>query len=252
MNETKALKVLQTLLDEQQISVQSNGLALHFEHAQKKLLCNLIRNQTHLSGISQFGFPFDVYMRRPDLLAAAVQSQLQLNTRIFARTCSVKKLSKTEAELFLEAHHLMGATKSVSQYGLFKHDQLLAVATFSNGRKMRRLPEHLRSFELIRFCNKSGVTVSGGLTKLLQHFIREKQPGDIMTYVDAGYSTGESYLKAGFEKHEQSKETNYLVDQQTYERLPFDAEMAKNNKRYYIYQHQGNLKLVYTVRHHNH
>jgi hypothetical protein len=247
MPQTQAIAQVKKLLQALQVTMHANNLSLQFTYQQKKLNCLLIREQSEIANATHFNFPYDVFVRRPDLLAAAVQSQLQLNTRVFARTCSVQKISKPEAESFLNAHHLLGVAGSVSQYGLFKNEELLAVATFSNGRKMRRLPDHLRSFELIRFCNKSGVTVSGGLTKLVQHFIREKNPGDIMTYVDAGYSSGESYLKAGFEKKDRSKGANYLVDMQSYERLPFDAEKANNKKRYYIYKHQGNLKLVYTV-----
>ena len=247
MPQTPAIAQVKKLLQALQVSVHANNMSLQFSHQQKKLNCLLIRDQTKTTNTSHFNFPYDVLMRRPDLLVASVQSQLQLNARVFARTCSVQKITKADAETFLNAHHLLGATGSVSQYGLFKNNELLAVATFSNGRKMRRLPEHLRSFELIRFCNKAGVTVSGGLTKLLQHFIREKSPGDVMTYVDAGYSSGEAYLKAGFEKKETSTGADYLVDMQCYERLSFDAKKANNEKRYYIYKHQGNLKLVYTV-----
>lgn len=247
MPQTHAIAQVKKLLQNLQVAMQANNLSLQFSYQQKELNCLLIREQQQIPISSHFNFAYDVLMRRPDLLAAAVQSHLQLNTRVFARTCSVQKITKADAETFLNAHHLLGATGSVSQYGLYKNNELVAVATFSNGRKMRRLPEHLRSFELIRFCNKSGVTVSGGLTKLLQHFIREKNPGDIMTYVDAGYSSGDAYLKTGFEKKETSKGADYLVDLQSYERLPFDAEKANNEKRYYIYKHQGNLKLVYTV-----
>ena len=247
MPQTQAISQVKKILQALQVSTHAKNLSLQFSYEHKKLNCLLIREQNEITNASHFNFPYDVLMRRPDLLAASVQSQLQLNVRAFARTCNVQKVSKLEAETFLNAHHLMGATGSVSQYGLYRNNELLALATFSNGRKMRRLPEHLRSYELIRFCNKSGVTVSGGLTKLLQHFIRDKNPGDIMTYVDAGYSSGEAYLKAGFEKKEMSKGADYLVDMESFERLPFDAEKAKNEKRYYIYKHQGNLKLVYTV-----
>lgn len=247
MKEASALKELQLLLGKLNIAMRASGHILQLEHAHKNIACHLIREQVHAPSTSTLNFPYDVFIRRADLLAAAIQSQFQLNQRVFARTCEVRKLTKPIAAEFLNAHHVMGAVGSVSQYGLFKNEDLLAVATFSNGRKMRRLPEHLRSFELIRFCNKSGVTVSGGLTKLLQHFIREKNPGDIMTYVDAGYSSGEAYLKAGFEKKEKSEGVDYLVDTQSFERFEFDLEKAKNVKRYYIYQQQGNLKLVYNV-----
>src|SRR4051812_15629882 len=48
----------------------------------------------------------------PQKLAAIIYSKLKMNTRIFARNCSVKKIEKPVAEEFLKAYHLMNATQS--------------------------------------------------------------------------------------------------------------------------------------------
>lgn len=246
MTEAQAIADIKKTLKGLQISLHKKDMLLTLMHAQKTMTCCLTREQKNETSSTYFYFPYHVFVRRPDLFSAAIQSQFQMNTRVFARTCELQKISKTEAEVFLNTHHVLGAAGSVSNYALVKNKEVLAVATFSNGRKMRRLPEAQRSFELIRFCNKSGVTVSGGLTKLLQHFIREKNPGDIMTYVDAGYSSGSAYLKAGFEKHSETESSQFLIDTTNYSTLPFDEALAKDSARYYTYHHKGNIKLVYT------
>jgi hypothetical protein len=77
---------------------------------------------------------------------------------------------------------------------------LVAVATFSAGRKMKNKPEYYRSYELIRFANKIGFRVVGGLSKLIKGFLNEREVGDIMTYVDRTWSRGKGFEKIGFEK----------------------------------------------------
>ena len=108
---------------------------------------------------------------------------------------------------------------------------------------MNRLPEHQRSYELIRFCSKSGYTVAGGLTKLLQHFIREKQPGDIMTYVERQLSDGSSYIKAGFKKVGETEARSFCISGKSFERKSGGADEDCN----YIFTDEGNLKLVLLV-----
>jgi hypothetical protein len=173
-----------------------------------------------------------------------VQSNLGLNKTIFARNCAIKKILRKAAENFLEHYHLIGFTQSGFNYGLFYKDELVAVASFSKGRKMNRLPEGKRSFELIRFCSKSGITVTGGLTKLVKNFALEKQAGDVMTYIDLQWSDGRSFLRAGFKKLGESKPGNFLIDKNTFNRTYYTGEDF-DAQQFYLARNLGNLKLIY-------
>lgn len=188
--------------------------------------------------------PYDLLMSEPKKVAAILQSKMGLNQRVFARSCVVKRISNTEGEAFLKRYHLMGPTNCAWTFGLFKQSELLALASFSKGRKMRRLPAHLRSFELIRFCTLPGITVTGGLSKILKHFIQERGAGDIMTYVDAVWSSGESFVKAGFEFAGHSTPKAYLVNQLSMERRPRAAGEAVPDN-HYLCRDRGNIKLIY-------
>jgi hypothetical protein len=140
----------------------------------------------------------------------------------------------------------MSSTGSTSNYGLFYREELMAAASFSNGRKMNRLPADKRSYELIRFCSRAGYTVTGGLSKLLKHFVREKDAGDVMTYVDKQFSEGKAFLKAGFRKEGESQPRHFLVHKKTFECLPLDDEKRQTpDPHHYIYSTAGNLKLVF-------
>jgi hypothetical protein len=162
----------------------------------------------------------DLVVSSANKLASIISSRLQLNEKVFARNCEVKRIEKKIAEKFLNEYHLMNSADCAFAYGLFFKEEILAVCTFSKGRKMDRLPAHKRSYELIRFCCTNGITVTGGLSKIVKTFCKEKEAGDVMTYIDPDFSLGGSYLKAGFRRIENASE-------------------AKNK--------HNNIKLVYTI-----
>jgi hypothetical protein len=150
---------------------------------------------------------------------------------------------------FLDRYHLMNSTQSAFNYGLFHKDDLLAIASFSKGRKMNRLQTDERSFELIRFCSKSGITVAGGLTRLVKTFYLDRNAGDIMTYVDKQFSDGSSFVRAGFKKHSETPPNFFLINKKTFERIPMKNRNATFNKtEFYLTQNLGNIKLIYDLK----
>lgn len=217
--------------------------------AKKNIDCVVNKNEiTCASGVKKISllFPEDLLVTAPKKLAAIVQSRLSLNQRIFARNCEVKKIRKETAENFLNEYHLMNSTSSAYNYGLFFNEELVAAASFSKGRKMNRLQAHKRSFELIRFCCKDGISVSGGLTRLVAHFCREKQAGDVMTYIDKQFSNGESFIKAGFKKAGETLPNYFLVNRFTFERTPAREDTVFNPEKFSLRKNDGNLKLIFT------
>ena len=242
----KYLSKLNRLLKPHNIVVTSDKHGLHFSSAGKKIDLILFEKED-TSGIAGRTIPFDIFVNNMEKVTAVVRSRLGLNKTIFARKTEVKKIPKDVAEEFLNAYHIMGATGSAFNYGLFSGEELMAVAAFSKGRKMDRLPSYKRSFELIRFCTKSGITVSGGLSKLIKHFIREKDPGDIMTYVDKQFADGNSFIKMGFQKMGETEPVNFLVDRKTRVRKPISGPENYDEKKYYLARNNGNIKLVFVV-----
>jgi hypothetical protein len=131
--------------------------------------------------------------------------------RIFARKTKVRRITSSVAMTFLEQHHLWGATKAKHNYGLFvsttdrnesndlKGEELVAVATFSSKRKILRLGKPHRSHELLRFCSKRDSNVVGGISKLINAFVAEKGPDDIVTVVDRDWGDGSGWHSLGFQ-----------------------------------------------------
>ncbi len=140
----------------------------------------------------------DVWHTQNKLVKARILALLGKRKRIHARQTKVVRIDKQQADDFLNSHHLQYSTSAYYKYGLIYANELVAVATFSKSRIMHNRAVPYRSFELVRFASKSGMTVTGGLGKLLNHFIIIHHPAHLMTYADRDWSNGNSYRKIGF------------------------------------------------------
>lgn len=118
---------------------------------------------------------------------------------IFARNCKVEKISADMAREFLSQNHRYGWSKCRFCYGLFVARKgggtldrcgnenfpvgcLVAVACFSNARRWDKAGETICSYEWVRYASLAGTRVQGGMGKLLDAFISEVHPDDIMSY----------------------------------------------------------------------
>ncbi len=129
---------------------------------------------------------------------------------LFARNCEVRKIDKPTAAAFLREHHCYGQAAARYHYGLFvsrngKHSpvfpigSLVAVSQFSAPRKWQKDTREIRSYEWVRFASVSGWRICGGMGKMLQHFISQVHPDDVMTYAPVPFE-GTVYQKLGFKK----------------------------------------------------
>jgi hypothetical protein len=194
------------------------------------------------------------WIHKNSIVLAIINSTIGNNQKFFARNCEVHKIEKKEAEYFLNEHHLLGYLSAYYKYALSYNNEIIAIATFSKGRKMNRLTANKRSFELISFCCKKGVSVVGGLSKLINAFVLELEPGDIMTYVDKDWSQGNAYLKLGFKIHSETAPQVYVFDKINFikyknNQIPENISDAlqSNNYNFEIVKNSGNIKLVYTL-----
>lgn len=140
----------------------------------------------------------DVWLTKTEQVLDRLKSLSGLNQRIHGRKTEVITIHKAEADNFMDRNHIQGAAKARHKYGLHYSGELVAVATLSSSRLMKKLGSEYRSTELIRFASKGGITIVGGLTKLLKHYASKYQVHDIITYADRDWSDGRGYLSAGF------------------------------------------------------
>ncbi|MBB6501718.1 hypothetical protein [Pedobacter cryoconitis] len=203
----------------------------------------------------------DVWQNRTVQVLSRISALLGRNKRIHGRKTNILSITQPQADQFLNQHHLQGSATSRYRYALLLNDQIVAVATFSGKRKMIRKHPDYTSAELIRFATADGFTVQGGLSKLLQHFIKTLQPDDVMTYADLDWSYGKGYTKLGFELVAQTPPAEIWLDTQKMiryfpHRLPPElnlivAELSAaervgylNSAHYFSVFNMGNLKYI--------
>ena len=212
----------------------------------KKQFQFLIFNE-YDTGKENFGFTVfeDWWILNPEIVKSKITSILKLSNRIYARQCSVKKIKKPEADLFLKENHLYGSTNSKIKYGLFYEDTLYGTATFAGQRQFKKG----RSVELLRFCTKNGYAIIGGLDKLLQAYIKDYQPDTIMTYIDLDWGKGDAFKKLGFKPKETKASMIFYANKQTGIRIPEKYfQDIDNINDYKKIKNKGSLKMIKTIK----
>ena len=189
----------------------------------------------------------DRWRKQSGMMKARLLSHLEVFDRIYARNCEVRKIDKKTATEFLEANHSYGYAACRYRYGLFlkRHTghiaaegtgaskypagTLMAVATFSNARKWIKGDKTIRSYEWTRYASLPGVRLSGGMGKLLDTFIREVRPDDIMTYADLEWSEGKVYERLGFVFEGVKDGVMFCVDTGSWTRLAMKEQVLQTH-----------------------
>ena len=182
----------------------------------------------------------DRWHMRQSVMQSRILAHLHIFTQIYARNCEVRKIDKRAAEEFLSMYHSYGDASCRYRYGLFlkRHTghnagsasilpgTLVAVATFSNARKWIKGDKTILSYEWTRYASLPGVRLSGGMGKLLNAFIEDVKPDDIMTYADLEWSEGKVYEQLGFALEGFKEPVTFCVDTMSWRRSPIKSGMT--------------------------
>ena len=179
-----------------------------------------------------------------------IRAKLGLNEKIHARRCNVAYISDLEATQFYNTNHLKGYRTAKYHIGLKVNGGLVMCMSFS-----AKGSEH----ELIRMASKLGITVVGGMSRLLKHFHAQHQT-PIFSFVDRDISIGKAYLTCGFKQVAPPQPSYWYVDKRTYEtvsrhklmkhklthlpeynELLTEAEIVQATGHYYRIHNAGNL-----------
>lgn len=142
----------------------------------------------------------DVWLTKPQQVLSRINSILGKNKTIHGRKTKIIEVSQRIADEFYQRYHLQGSAGCKYRIALVHEGEMVAIAGFSGKRKMRYKAEGYTSVELIRFATADGFTVTGGLSKLIRHMVKELGPDDVMSYADMDWSAGQGYLKLGFQQ----------------------------------------------------
>ncbi len=152
----------------------------------------------------------DDWNNRVDIIKSQIKNWTgNISNRIFARKCKVIEIKSSSK--FLNENHIQGVDKSSLKLGLFFNNELVSVMTFDRFEGRKKMEEG--GWNLSRFCNKLDMSIVGGASKLLNHFINNYKPTRIVSYADRDWSQGDLYYKLGFENvNESSPDYKYLVN----------------------------------------
>lgn len=204
-------------------------------------------NRIHIDGIRTFHLDQDQILQNRQKLVSRLLSLLGKGQVIYARQTVVARLEKRVTLSFLEENHLQMAIPGKYRYGLYHQGELVSIAVFSGGRRMREHGENHRSFELLRFCHKAGYRVVGALSKLLKSFTMDFHPNDIMTYVDRDWAQESNLCTLGFQERGQTApQAFFIVGQQRHyiENMEHLAKLQQTYPSGYLSHNHGSTKLV--------
>ena len=112
-----------------------------------------------------------------------------------ARNLELREITAHDANEFYKENHIQGGTRSSTiNIGLYTNTNVL-VAALSLGSPRFDTSSH---YEIIRYCVKYGVAISGAFNKMLKYFEDKYNPKSVLTYSDASKFTADVYRNAGF------------------------------------------------------
>ena len=218
----------QSILFLPQISLYVQWMPTTSVLAQDKSYCQTVTREYHALGLSLWRIWEDQWVLHFEMLSGRLQSLYGNFTSVYARNCKVVRIDKITAAPFLKSNHLLGYVTTRYTFGLFYKEEIVALACFSNPRKILKVDIQSRSSELVRYACKSNYLIAGGLSKLIMAFTRMVELDDIVTYADLDYTIGQGYRLAGFRAEN-------LIS-------PHSFRINKENNRFYINHKQKNTQ----------
>lgn len=247
---------------------------------------------SRVSGKSGTGFQSDLEKERiflyedrwwtqRQMVQERILARLERFRSVFARKCRVltgrgnPQLGELVRE-FLQKHHSYSSAKCRYRYALEYEGEIVAVATFSEGRPMvRKMDTPLQnvpkeeqenanivifdSYEWVRYASLPGIRVVGGMGRLLNTFIEERftriEPGtplEIMTYSDTEWGSGDVYTKLGFQFAGERPPVEYHVHKKTfvrYQQRLYEKELQNGAlpDEFYTIYNQGSRKFLLQI-----
>lgn len=170
-------------------------------------LMGYLRRETGAAAIYE-----DRWYRENENIKYRIAAHLHRFDKTMARKCTVERITKPQADDFLDRYHSYGSAQCKYCYGTFSPEgRLIAVSTFSGARRWQKPEGTISSYEWIRYASLPGIRISGGMGKSLNAFIEDVNPDDIMSYADLEWSDGKAYETLGFKSESTTPSQSFIV-----------------------------------------
>lgn len=179
------------------IGIEVNGL---YWHSYTPLLNTIEYVNRHIdkttrakmNGIELIHITDNEWLTKQPIIKNIIKSKLKLNSTIYARKCTIQLVDTNTERQFLLDNHLQGYVASKYAIGLYFNNTLMMLVTVGKSRFSKNT-----TYEILRVCSAPGITVVGGLSKLV-NYIKKLMPSEsFVTYCDLSKSSGNSYKQVG-------------------------------------------------------
>lgn len=163
------------------------------EERRKQLAKTKLCEAKNIQLINVFETEWDT---KNNIVKSCVKSIFGSVNKIAARKCVVQELTSEQTRNFFNENHLQGGGVSGRvTYGLVFNNQVVAAMAFGVSRFDKNI-----EWELLRYANKIDTQIVGGASKLFTHFLKTKNPKNIISYADKRWSMTQKcmYNNLGF------------------------------------------------------
>jgi hypothetical protein len=160
----------------------------------------------------------DIWESKTKQVLSRIKSLCGQNQTVHGRKTKVITIDSKQAKNFLLDNHLQGFARTKHHLGLTLDDELVAIASFAPPRLLKSKGDNYYSAELVRFACKDGITVTGGLSKLIKAYKSEFAFNDLMSYADCDWSLGNSYQQLGFKCSKRTEPISFFIENKTLHR----------------------------------
>lgn len=196
-------KELDLYFPQQKVAVEYCGLYWHCdEHS--RITSSYHRDkldQCLQKGIRLITIFEDEWLNHKDVCISRIYNALGgVKSRIYARECTLKQITKDTAKEFLSRVHLQGYGNSIVAFGLYHNKELVQVMTFGKPARAHTAKKK-RVLELKRLAAKLDTNIVGGASKLFKRGIKYARDNGyeiIKSYCDLRWGTGKVYEALGF------------------------------------------------------
>lgn len=179
-------------LADYKLAIEMNG---DYWHSDARLSNNYHQkkwSQCKEKDIQLFQITESSWNTKQEILKSMIKNKMnETSEKIGARLCSIKEL--TSSKNFFDLNHIQGFKAAKLTYGLYYQNELVMAMSFGHPRFNKDY-----EWEIIRIGTKLDFGVSGGVSKLFNHFLKEKDPKSIISYSANDYGMGNVYNSLGF------------------------------------------------------
>ncbi len=198
-------------LPEMNLAFEFNGLYWHSEIHKDKFYHQRKTKDCLDLGITLIHIWEDDWLYKNSIIKSIILNKLKHSNKIHARNCEIKVIDNKQARLFLNENHIQGFIGSKVKIGLYYNNELVSIMTFGSLRISLGQKLIDDNWELLRFCNKIGLSVIGGASKLLYFFKKNYKYRSIISYSDNSRGSGNLYNKLGFDYIHDTKPNYYWI-----------------------------------------